>query len=70
MLVNGNLARYLKNNKQSKQYIYMIKRERTRKSKIEQNPYMYYMTNWGFMETEIKEDRPVALKKENDKLEK
>ena len=50
--------------------IYMIKRERTRKSKIEQNPYMYYMTNWGFMETEIKEDRPVALKKENDKLEK
>lgn len=70
MLVNDNLARYLKNNKQSKQYIYMIKRERTRKSKIEQNPYMYYMTNWGFMETEIKEDRPVALKKENDKLEK
>ncbi|NJI72961.1 hypothetical protein HCX49_07070 [Sphingobacterium kitahiroshimense] len=48
----------------------MIKRERTRKSKIEQNPYMYYMTNWGFMETEIKEDRPVTLKKENDKLEK
>ena len=48
----------------------MIKRERTRKSKIEQNPYMYYMTTWGFMETEIKEDRPVALKKENDKLEK
>lgn len=48
----------------------MIKRERTRKSKIEQNPYMYYMTNWGFMETEIKEDRHVALKKENDKLEK
>lgn len=50
--------------------IYMIKRERTKKSKIELNPYMYYMTNWGFMETEITEDRPVESKKENEKLEK
>lgn len=48
----------------------MIKRERIRKTKIEMNPYMYYMTNWGFMETEIKEDRPVELKKRETKLEK
>ncbi len=28
----------------------MIKKEKMKKTKLEKNPYMYYMTNWGFVE--------------------
>ncbi|SEG17131.1 hypothetical protein SAMN05421877_105179 [Sphingobacterium lactis] len=27
----------------------MIKKERTKKVKLMQNPYSYYVTNWGFV---------------------
>ncbi|KGE15678.1 hypothetical protein DI53_0456 [Sphingobacterium deserti] len=28
----------------------MIKKEKLKTTKLEKNPYMYYMTNWGFVE--------------------
>ena len=31
----------------------MIKKEKLKKTNLEKNPYMYYMTNWGFIEQSV-----------------
>lgn len=30
----------------------MIKKKERKNLKLEKNPYMYYITNWGFVENE------------------
>lgn len=40
----------------------MIKKEKEKKNILDRNPYMYYVTNWGFVEQPTK-----AEKKENQK---
>ncbi len=47
----------------------MIKKEKTSKTRSEVNPYLFYITNWGFIDTEI-ETANTATKKQNQKVEK
>ena len=32
----------------------MIKRQKEKQTLLEKNPYIYYMTNWGFVEKNTK----------------
>lgn len=34
----------------------MIKKERTKKEALVRNPYLYYVTNWGFVGNQTKPD--------------
>lgn len=34
----------------TRKVIYMIKKEKMKTTNLRKNPYMYYMTNWGFIE--------------------
>lgn len=38
----------------------MIKKQKEKETKLQKSPYMYYVTNWGFIEQPIQ-------KKENQK---
>lgn len=40
----------------------MIKKEKDKKSILDRSPYMYYVTNWGFVEQPTK-----TTQKENQK---
>lgn len=33
----------------------MVKKEKKKQSTIERSPYMYYVTNWGFVEQPIRD---------------
>lgn len=35
----------------------MIKKRKEKKSKLEMNPFLYYVTNWGFVELVKKKDQ-------------
>lgn len=47
----------------------MIKKEKTRKVKTELNPYLFYITNWGFIDTDIDTELN-ATKKQPEKIAK
>ncbi len=45
--------------------IYMIKFESMKKQKLIRNPYIYYVTNWGFVNSNPENKNPRSVNKKS-----